>query len=72
MSTIITTEQLESLQNDLVRVLNVEREHHHEVQIIVIPAPDANGTHATRRATVVPIDPMDDLQLATWEDAEWR
>ncbi len=72
MYTIITADQLESLQTDHAGVLKLERENQQPVQVIVVPALDASGTTTYRSTTAVPADPLDDLQVATWEKAEWQ
>ncbi len=72
MPTIITTDQFEALQNDHAAVLNLEREGQQTLPFIVVPALDANGTTIYRSTTAVPSDHMDDLQMATREDAEWQ
>ena len=72
MALIITTENLEPVQIAQPRVLTLEGDTRRTVQVIVVPIPDTNGPLVARRTVAVPDAPEDDLQLATWEDAEWR
>lgn len=72
MSVIITIEQLESFQTDHDPFPTFESQDQHRMQVAAVPAPGTDGATSHRSTTAVPSDPMDDLQLATWEDAEWR
>ncbi len=67
MAIITTTQHLEPLRTAHARVLMLD-----DVQVIVLPAAGTAATHPVRPPMVVPAAPEDDLQLATWEDAEWR